>query len=108
MSRMYELILDILEAQADVFTMDEMAGHIERALLGATGGPDHLVNVSGAAWTVQHPLDERFEGTLFDCVVTKHVAGAMPSRLMPGDGHWRVRITETTDGVETLEWERAE
>lgn len=37
------------------------------ALIEASGGRDHIVQVRNRVWTVQHPLDERFHGDLFEC-----------------------------------------
>lgn len=97
MTALRELILDTLEAQADVFTMDEMADHIERAILDAAGGPTHRVQIKGAAWTIQHPIHERFEGTLFGCKFADWVADDPGIRA---DGQYRVTLRE--DG--RLDW----
>jgi hypothetical protein len=57
-----------------------LAMDIESELLAATGGPDHIVQVKGSEWVIQHPLDERFESGaasgLFNCEITQLVGAA--------------------------------
>jgi hypothetical protein len=55
--------------------------NIARAIEDEAGGPDHIVHVKGAAWTIQHPLSERFEHAasttgLFGCKFSALVAEA--------------------------------
>lgn len=81
-----------------------LATFIASVLTEATGGADHLVRVRGSAWTLQHPLPERFEdrgnGTsLMDCRFTPLVNAAMEQGAM-FDGTHRVWIDR---GV--LQWE---
>lgn len=47
---------------------DQVINAIEDALIEAAGGRDHIVSTDErGAWTIQHPLGERFEGSLFNC-----------------------------------------
>lgn len=59
------------------------------ALVEATGGPDHVLRVDEDGHvTVQHPLAERLDGSLFDCAVLGQVLRWDP--LPPGDYRvWR-------------------
>lgn len=76
------------------------AGGIERALLDATGGPHHLLRIKDyGAWTMQHPLDERFEGTLFSCTMPQLVGAAVEEGHITG-GLYRVWMDRGT-----LQWE---
>ncbi|WQY99779.1 hypothetical protein [Microbacterium phage MO526] len=82
----------------------EVADEIEGALIAASGGAEHLVRVRGSAWTLQHPLPERFEehgngASLMDCRFTPLVNAAMEQGAM-FDGTHRVWIDR---GV--LQWE---
>lgn len=38
-----------------------------QAVIDATGGTEHLVEVTGKGWTIQHPITDRLEGDLFSC-----------------------------------------
>jgi len=62
------------------------------ALVAATGGPDHVVRVDEDGHvTVQHPLGERLDGSLFECGVLSEVLRWDP--LPPGDYRvWRDRF----------------
>lgn len=76
----------------------EIADEIEAALADATGGTDHLVRVKGSAWTLQHPLAERFEehgngSSLMDCRYTRLVSIAMEQGAM-FDGCHRVWLDD--------------
>lgn len=48
-----------------------------RAVIDAGGGPDHIIVVKGSAWTLRHPITERFEGDLFTCRTTQLVQAIM-------------------------------
>lgn len=48
------------------------------ALVDATGGVDHVVRSYGATFTLQHPITERLDGSLFDCGLHHHLADAAP------------------------------
>lgn len=46
---------------------ERVAVAVEFALIEATGGDSHIVKVTELDWTLQHPLHERIDGSLFDC-----------------------------------------
>ncbi|QDH93317.1 hypothetical protein QC999_gp33 [Microbacterium phage Cressida] len=85
-----------------------LADAVEAMLVEATGGGEHVVKVQGRAWTIQHPLPERFEpqghgASLLDCRYNRLVDVAMAQGAM-FDGLHRVWIDPT--GV--LRWEEIE
>lgn len=97
MSRLHQIIDDALEtAPVDhwvtIDAANQLIDHLEMAILDAAGGPDHIVNVKGSAWTCQHPLSERFEGDLFDCKLTTLISLAVWDMRKEGDGQYRVRL----------------
>lgn len=102
MSKLNEIILDTLEKQGDVFTLDEMAGHIESALLNGSGGPDHIIGITSPDWTIQHPLNERFEGSLMDCPYT-HFGAVTAEVIHKSEGDGRFRVWRDRGA---LQWER--
>jgi hypothetical protein len=57
-----------------VAAANELIEHLERAIIDASGGEHHIVQVHGYSWELQHPITERFEGTLFGCRYTTLVA----------------------------------
>ena len=104
MTRLHQTISDAIDlelsedgAGRDVSTRN-LATAIERAILDSTGGPHHIVNVKGYAWTMQHPISERFEGTLFNCPMTTLVAEAP----LEQDGRYQVWLDRNA-----LRWEPA-
>lgn len=110
MTRLHTIIKDAVRSNvlgASAFAesvRSDLADEIEKALADATGGPDHLVRVKGSAWTIQHPLAERFEerGTgdsLLDCRYNALISAAMEQGAM-FDGTHRVWLDR---GV--LQWE---
>lgn len=42
-------------------------------IVGYTGGTGHIVNYRPDGYTLQHPLTERLDGTLFDCDLDQHI-----------------------------------
>ena len=74
----------------------ELIDHLERALIDASGGEHHLVRITGYAWTLQHPITERFTGTLFDCPYASLVEQAP----FEADGTYRVWLDR-----QALRWE---
>lgn len=47
------------------------------ALVEVTGGPEHIARFTATDFTLQHPLTERLDGTLFDCPVHAVIANLM-------------------------------
>jgi hypothetical protein len=47
------------------------------ALVEATGGTEHIARFTATDFTLQHPLTERLDGTLFDCPVHAVIANLM-------------------------------
>lgn len=105
MSRLNDIIYDALSG-AEPFADGHVAraDTVEEALLKATGGPDHVINVKGVAWTVQHPLSERFEEgheNLFSCRFTQAAAAiAEGIQASDGDGKYRVWLDR-----QAFQWE---
>ncbi len=87
------LIDNLLGASAFAVSIRlEIAETVARALEEAAGGPDHLVQIQGQDWVVQHPLHERFEpGGLIACKFTELVAVAVGQGAM-GEGTHRVTL----------------
>jgi len=83
----------------------QLAFDVTRALEAASGGPDHIVHVKADAWTIQHPLSERFEAdpnlgaTLFACRFTTLVAATN----FEEDGTFRVWLDR-----QALLWEEVQ
>jgi hypothetical protein len=86
MTRLRDIITDAVDlslneqdAGTDVVTSDLTAA-IERAIIDASGGEHHIVQVKGYSWTIAHPITERFEtdhpGGLFACRYSTLVAEA--------------------------------
>ena len=78
---LYTVILEAIDQayreNEDAIREEDLAVYVERAILNATGGPHHIVNVKGYAWTVTHPITERFTGTpLHQCPYVPLVAEA--------------------------------
>jgi hypothetical protein len=79
MTRLRDIIDDALATSptdhiVTVNAANELIDHLERAIVDAAGGPHHIVHIKGYAWTIQHPITERFEGSLFNCRFTGLVA----------------------------------
>lgn len=91
-----EAIDDELSAQnaGNDVAMTALAAFIEQKIVAASGGPDHIVrsdHVHGVL-TMQHPIAERFDGTLlFDCDIFEHIRKA---RAVFGDGSFRVWVKD--------------
>ncbi len=89
-------------------TADELADHVTAVLIENAGGPEHIMVVKGVAWTVQHPLTERFDADtggakLFGCKFTQLAdAVAEQVREHEGDGTYRVWRDESS----VIFWER--
>lgn len=78
---------ELIDALADVIldnvtlgreeTVDERRQRVATAALnhivGYTGGAGHLVEYRTDGYTLQHPLTERLDGTLFDCDLDQHI-----------------------------------
>lgn len=77
------------------------------AVIEACGGTDHLLEIKPSGdWTVQHPITERLDGTLFDCEWTG-ITGVLVFHRRFGDGdealgRWRGFVDENGD----RRWER--
>jgi hypothetical protein len=81
----------------DAIREEDLAVYVERAILDATGGPHHIVVVKGYAWTVTHPITERFTGTpLHQCPYVPLVAEA----ALEEDGTFQVWLDRNA-----LRWE---
>ena len=90
------------EASPHSIDIDPLADAVEKALLDAAGGPDHIVLTKGVAWTIQHPIHERFEdGDLFRCPFTNLVVVAAGDDLFEEDGRYRVWLDRNE-----LQWQR--
>jgi len=76
-----------------------VAAEIVTRIENAAGGPDHIVHSKGAAWTIQHPLSERFEGQLFNCPYVALIQTAAMQGAF-GDGTHRVWLDRNA-----LQWE---
>jgi hypothetical protein len=65
--------------------VDEMFASGWNAVIEATGGTDHLAQVTETGWTIQHPITDRLEGDLFGCPFNElvHIAGEQGD-LKPG------------------------
>lgn len=105
-SKLNDIIHGALEANTDVFTLDETANAIEQALIGASGGPDHVISITGGivgwSWTIQHPLAERFEGSLLDCPYT-HFGAVTAQTIQEAEGNGRFRVWRDRGAIQ---WER--
>lgn len=83
MSRLREIVADALQSNilgSSAFAGEvraEVAERVEAAIVAASGGPDHIVTISGWVYTLQHPIAERFEGVLANCPMTGAVAAEM-------------------------------
>lgn len=78
------------------------------ALFEALGGDKHFIDIrvdeqwDHTVWTIQHPVTERLEGTLFECPFT--VAGPDVSRaIVASEGPGRYRIWKEASA---LLWEK--
>lgn len=67
------------------------------AVVEATGGSDHIAVFGLDDFTLQHPITERFDGSLFDCEVHRILARRQPETL------GKHRIWRTDKGIR---WER--
>lgn len=65
---------------------------------------DHIVVLTGAGITTQHPLHERVESTLFGCVVHDAILAAGRSTLE--DGTYQVIVTDLEAHPSEWTWER--
>jgi hypothetical protein len=101
MTRLRDIIDDALATSptdhiVTVNAANELIDHLERCILDAAGGPHHIVHVKGYAWTIQHPINERFEGSLFTCKYTALVSEAP----LDEDGTYQVWLDRNA-----LRWE---
>lgn len=109
MSRLHMIINDALDrADSDwqhgvapmsaTTYISDMAMAIEKALVDASGGVDHIVRVNGSRWTIQHPLVERFEwdepAALMSCRYVTLISTACAIGDI-GDGEWCVWLDDT-------------
>ena len=69
------------------------------AVIEATGGTDHIVEVTGRTWTLQHPITDRLEGQLFSCPFNDLVSVAAEQGAF-GKGLHRVWVDRNV-----LQWE---
>lgn len=80
-----------------------LAAHVADAIAEATG-PEHIVKSdSRGGWTIQHPIAERFDGTLFACPITQL---ARPAAEAGAFGLDRTHTLSLDRGV--LIWEETE
>lgn len=64
------VLIPILGASATTTQLARTAaGAALGSLIDVTGGPDHIMKVQGDTFTLQHPLAERLDASLFDCDV---------------------------------------
>lgn len=93
-----EALLDLVprdgweDANGVMHTACGLALRVQKALEDATGGPDHLLKVEDndlMSWTLQHPLHERFDGTLFDCKFPPLIGHLMWKERF-GPGNYRI------------------
>ena len=108
MSELREVVSKALRGwDGQAMTHDQLADHVTAVLVENAGGPEHIINVKGHAWTVQHPITERFDAetggtSLFSCKFSQTAdAVAHSIQLSEGDGKYRV-WTEVT----AILWER--
>ena len=109
-STLHQIISDAIDLQLsdegsgrDVSTRN-LATAVEAAILNATGGPDHLIHLKGTAWTIQHPISERFEDgglKLFNCQFTLLAQNGIPVIRREGSGKFRLWLDRNS-----LMWEK--
>ncbi len=77
------------------------------ALFEALGGDQHFMDLridpqwDHTSWTIQHPVTERLDGSLFECPLT--VAGAEISHYIAPEGAGIYRIWEDRNSIQ---WEK--
>jgi len=55
---------------------DDWPKYFAEAIIEAFGGSEHTVKVTETGWTLQHPITERLEDTLFECTLSGPVGVA--------------------------------
>ena len=73
------------------------------AVIEACGGHDHLLSLHEHDWTLQHPITERLEGTLFECELHRLIEVMVFHERFPGPGLYRFWRTPSVV-PDTTEW----
>lgn len=73
------------------------------AVIDACGGHDHLLQIHENEWTLQHPITERLEGTLFSCSLHNLIGVMVRRERFPGPGRYRFWVAKSPVS-DTKEW----
>jgi hypothetical protein len=91
---MVAVVAAALAVLPGVEKVPQRAKVIVEALIADSGGHDHIVRVRNRVWTIQHPIDERFEVDplmLFECRFVDLIQIAWGQGAF-GEGYHRVWI----------------
>ena len=87
-----ERILDAVALAIDAVIEEWDLIAVLDALVDATGGPDHIAKIDGRRFNLQHPITERFDGSVLDCRIHQMLTDIRPW----GPGTFRVWVERDT------------